>query len=62
VAVAVAHALVIMIYPMLQRHEPSHDLGGDYFEERDRLERERRLARHLEALGYTVVPPPASVA
>lgn len=63
-AVAVAHSLLVMIYHMLSRHEPYHDLGGDYFEERDRLERERRLARHLEALGYTVVSPPtpASVA
>lgn len=63
-AVAVAHSLLVMIYHMLSRHEPYHDLGGNYFEERDRLERERRLARHLEALGYTVVPPPtpASVA
>lgn len=60
-AVAVAHSLVVMIYHMLSRHEPYHDLGGDYFEERERHERERRLARHLESLGYTVTPP-ASVA
>jgi transposase len=60
-AVAVAHSLVVMIYHMLSRHEPYHELGGDYFEERDRRERERRLARHLESLGYTVTPP-ASVA
>jgi hypothetical protein len=47
---------------MLRRHEPEHDRAGDDFAERDRLERARRLARHLEALGSTVVPPPASVA
>jgi hypothetical protein len=56
-AVAVAHSQVVMIDHMLSRHEPFHDLGGDYFEERDRQARERRLARHLEGLGYTVVPP-----
>lgn len=60
-AVAAAHSLIVMIYHMLSRHEPYHDLGGDYFEERERHERERRLARHLESLGYTVTPP-ASVA
>lgn len=61
-AVAVAHTLLVMIYHMLSRHEPYRELGGDYFEERDRQERERRVARHLEALGYTVIPPPSSVA
>jgi transposase len=60
-AVATAHSLIVMIYHMLSRHEPYHDVGGDYFEERERHERERRLARHLESLGYTVTPP-ASVA
>jgi hypothetical protein len=57
--VAVAHWLLVMISHMLRRHEPYHDLGGDYFEVRDRHERERRWARHLETLGYPVVPPPA---
>lgn len=60
-AVATAHSLIVMIYHMLSRHEPYHELGGDYFEERERHDRERRLARHLESLGYTVTPP-ASVA
>jgi transposase len=58
-AVAAAHSLVVMIYHMLSRHEPYHDLGGGFFEEREPHERERRLARHLESLGYTVTPPAA---
>lgn len=60
-AVATAHSLIVMIYHMLSRQEPYHDVGGDYVEEREHHERERRLARHLESLGYPVTPP-ASVA
>ncbi|MGZ3676773.1 MAG: IS110 family RNA-guided transposase [Ktedonobacterales bacterium] len=62
-AVAVAHTLLVMAYHILTRHEPYHDLGANYFDERDRQAVERRLVHRLEALGYTVsLQPPGSVA
>jgi len=39
---------------ILTRHEPYHDLGVTYFDERDRQAIERRLVRRLQALGYDV--------
>jgi len=62
-AVAVAHTLLVMAYHILTRHEPYHDLGANYFDERDRQAVERRLVHRLEALGYTVsLQPPGSAA
>ncbi len=62
-AVAVAHTLLVVAYHLFTRHEPSHDLGANYFDERDRQAVERRLVHRLEALGYTVsLQPPGSVA
>jgi hypothetical protein len=42
------------------RHHPYHDLGGRYFDERDRHTVERRLVARLEGLGYTVSLDPAA--
>jgi len=38
----------------MEREETYKDLGGNYFDERDRHQVERRLVRRLEGLGYTV--------
>lgn len=59
-AIAVAHALIVLIYAMLTRQEAYHDVGSQYFAERDRQAAERRLVRRLEALGYTVALQPAA--
>jgi transposase len=51
---AVAHALLVIAYDMLQRKEPYRDAGADFF---DRLQPEdtaRRLVKRLEHLGYHV--------
>ena len=52
--VAVGHAILVMVYHVLMRRVPYHDLGPNYFDERDRRAVERRLVRRLKALGYKV--------
>jgi hypothetical protein len=52
--VAVAHTLLTIVYHVLQRQEPYHELGGNYFDERDRSAVERRLVGRLRQLGYEV--------
>jgi transposase len=57
-AVAVARSILIIVYHLLSDHEPYHDLGGTYFDQRDRQAIEHRLVRRLEALGYDVALHP----
>ena len=59
-AVAVGHSILISVYHLLRDAEPYHDLGGHYFDERDRQAVERRLVRRLEALGHKVILEPAA--
>jgi transposase len=61
-AVAVAHSLLVMVYALLTQPTRYHELGGHYFDERDRQAVERRLVHRLEALGYTVSLAPTSPA
>ncbi len=52
--VAVAHAILVVIYHMLKDGTVYQDMGSDYF---DRLDREailKRTVRRLENLGYKV--------
>jgi len=58
--VAVAHTLLVIVYHLLNRGEAYTELGGNYFDERDRWQVERRLVRRLEALGYAVSLQPAA--
>jgi transposase len=53
-AVAVARSILVIVYHILRDHEPYHDLGASYLDQRDRQAVERRLVRRLEALGYDV--------
>ena len=53
-AMALAHQLLVIIYQVLATKKPSHELGADYFEQRDRAHLTQRAVRQLEALGYTV--------
>jgi transposase len=53
-AVAVAHSILIIVYHVLTQGTDYRDLGGNYFDERDRQGVERRLVHRLEGLGYTV--------
>jgi transposase len=57
---AVAHAILVMIYHMLDRRVPYQELGNNYFDEHERQAVEKRLIRRLEKLGYEVSLQPAS--
>jgi transposase len=59
-AVAVAHAILIIAYHVLMEGTVYCDLGGNYFDERDRQGVERRLVHRLDGLGYTVSLQPAA--
>ncbi len=61
-AVAVAHSILVIVYHILTRHEPYHDLGVTYFDERDRQAVERRLVKRLQGLGYAVSLQPLTAA
>lgn len=56
--VAVAHSLVTAIYQMIAHDTTFHDLGTDYFDQRDRDRREQRALATLRTLGYDVTLSP----
>jgi transposase len=61
--VAVGHSIVLIAYHVLRQQQPYHDLGSNYFDERDRTQVARQSIRRLEQLGYTVtVQTPNQVA
>jgi transposase len=55
---AVAHSILVTIYYMLRNNVTYRELGGDYFDSRDRLAIVRRAARRIEGLGYKVALEP----
>jgi len=61
-AVAVAHTLICIAWPVLSRGQDYAEAGEDYYEQRDRRDREHLIRRHQQALarpGYqvTLIPP-----
>jgi hypothetical protein len=52
--------LLVIMYQLLRKGEDYSDLGGDYFERRDRDRPTRRLVRRLEGLGLKVTLEPQS--
>jgi transposase len=46
-AVALAHGLLVIVYALLKQQTYYHELGGSYFDERDRQAIERRLVHLL---------------
>jgi len=52
--VAVAHSILVIAYYLIQRKEPYHELGGDYFDRRNPEAVSKRLVKRLEKLGYQV--------
>jgi transposase len=56
--IAVAHSIRVIAYHVLVRKEVYHELGGNYFDQRDRHRVERRLVHRLEQLGYAVALQP----
>jgi transposase len=57
-AVAVGHSILVIVWHLLSRGEEYRDLGGNYFDERDRELVQRRLVHRLEGLGYRVALEP----
>ena len=51
---AIKHTILVAIWHMLSTGETYHDLGGDYFTNRDPERQTRRLVAQLERLGHTV--------
>jgi transposase len=61
--VAMGHTILVIIHHVLRNQQSYQELGGNYFEERDRQAIEKRLVRRLEKLGYQVSlqsAPPAA--
>jgi transposase len=52
--VAVAHQILIIIYHLLTQQDSFHDLGGVYFDQRDRVAIQKHAIKQLERLGYHV--------
>jgi transposase len=61
-AVAVGHSILLIMYHLLRDHESYQDLGGNYFDERDRQFVQKQLVRRLERLGYQVELQPQAQA
>ena len=56
--VAVAHAILLIIWHLLTSHRPYRDLGPEYFDRRAPEDLEQRLVRKLRSRGYTVTKNP----
>ncbi len=52
--VALAHALLVIIYHVIARRQPYHELGEDYFQRLDPAARAQRLVHQLTTLGFDV--------
>jgi transposase len=63
--IAVGHSILVVAYHILQRKAAYHDLGEDYFQQRQQQAADRyakRLVRQLEQLGHKVTLEPAATA
>lgn len=58
--IAVGHTILIIIFHLLQRQQSYEELGGNYFDEREKQATEKRLVRRLEKLGYQVTLQPVA--
>jgi len=61
-AVALGHSLLVIIYHVLTEDKDYEELGGNFFDERDRQALEKQLVRRLEHLGYHVSLEPTDPA
>ena len=58
---AVGHTILVIAYHLLKHSRSYEELGGEYFDKRDRQGvEERRLVRRLEGLGYKVSLDPVA--
>ncbi len=58
---AVAHALLVILYHMLRDQKPYTDLGTNYFDRLDTERLQHRYVQRLEQLGYSVALTPVPV-
>ncbi len=58
--VAVGHSLLVIAYHLLTRQQVYHELGANYFDERQRQSVEHHLVARLRRLGYQVTLTPAA--
>jgi transposase len=58
---AIAHKLAVAIYHVLKKGQPYNDLGEQYLDKLKRSATTLRLVRRLEALGYKVTKPVATI-
>ena len=56
--IAVAHAILVIAYHLLDRKDSYRDLGPNYFDQRNKEAVRRRLVRRLQDLGYKVTAEP----
>jgi transposase len=59
---AVGHSILVACWHILFTHKPYEDLGEDWFIKRRPEAHARRLARQIEALGFTVTITPDQAA
>jgi len=59
---AVGHSILVACWHILSQHVPYDDLGDDWFLKRRPEAHARRLARQIEALGFTVTITPSEAA
>ena len=59
-AIAVAHSILVIAYHMLRDGTEYCDLGGDYFEKRNKDQLQRHLVKRLEGLGLQVSLTPVA--
>jgi transposase len=57
---AVAHAILVVVYHLLTRQTTYHELGDDYYDRRHAERAKRRALETLERQGYRVVLEPAA--
>jgi transposase len=63
--IAVGHSVLVVAYHLLDRKVAYHDLGEEYFQQRQQQAADRyakRLVRQLEQLGHKVTLEPANAA
>jgi transposase len=61
-SIAVGHTILVIIFHVLREQKPYQELGGNFFDERERQAVEKRLVERLEKLGYDVSLQPVAPA
>jgi transposase len=58
--IAVAHAMLVVVWHLLTRQTTYHDLGDEYYDSRHADRAKRRALQTLERQGYRVILEPAA--